>query len=264
MCDDPVVELCHVSYQAGGKRIIDDVSWQILKGEPWAVLGPNGAGKTILMRIVAGFLWPNAGGCVRRCGNELLDLRLLRRSIGWVSVSMIRSIPAAEQVLDTVVSGRFAQLGLKPVAWDRPSDDDYQRARDHLHRLRCTDLIAKTFGVLSQGEQQKVLLARARMADPLLIVLDEPCAGLDPGARERFLGTITELVSNPDAPSLVLITHHVEEVVPGIEQIVVMHQGRIHRQGAAETVLQMGVLSEVYRRPLRRLVCLDGRYWPIW
>jgi iron complex transport system ATP-binding protein len=262
--DSAIVELCDVSYRAGGQRILDRVAWRVERGEAWAVLGPNGAGKTVMLRIAAGFLWPNAGGLVKRCGQRLVDLRQLRRSIGWVSVSLLAEVPGRENVLDTVVSGHFAQVGLKPVAGDRPAADDYERAHDHLLRLGGAELARKPFGVLSQGEKQKVLLARARMADPLLIVLDEPCAGLDPGARERFLGTITALLEQPDAPGLVLVTHHIEEIVPGITHTAVMHQGRMASAGGTDAVLRPETISHVYGRPLRDLICRDGRRWPIW
>ena len=161
------------------------------------IFGANGAGKTMLLRVVAGWLWPNAGGSVRRLGQPLLDLRELRRSIGWVSHAMAAVIPRQERVLDTVVSGRFAQQGLLGTPADHPTRQDYERAQALLVQWNVNDLSERRFGSLSQGEQQKVLLARARMAHPLLLILDEPCIGLDPGSRESVLETVALMLAAP-------------------------------------------------------------------
>ena len=131
----PIIEIRNVSYEAGGRTIIDRASWSIQSGEHWAVLGPNGAGKTTLLKLACGYLWPNAGGEVLRAGRVLSDLRELRRSIGWVSSILNEKIPKHERVLDTVVSGKFAQTGLLAMAWDRPRDEDYHRARQFLAQL---------------------------------------------------------------------------------------------------------------------------------
>ncbi len=261
---DPIVELENACHREGGKLVVDDVSWRIGGGESWVVLGANGAGKTILLRIVAGWLWPNAGGVVRRLGRPLLDLRELRRSIGWVSSTMIAAIPRHERVLETVVSGKFAQFGLQPTRSDAPRDDDYQRARYQLRQLAASALVDRRFGELSQGEQQKILLARARMADPLLLILDEPCVGLDPGNRERYLETVSLLLREPSRPSLLLVTHHIEEILPDIQQTLVVHEGRILKHGLTAEVLTPSTLKTIYGQKPRELVLRDDRYWPIW
>jgi iron complex transport system ATP-binding protein len=260
----PILEIRGVTYVAGSATILQDVSWRVEPGQHWAVLGPNGAGKTTLLRIACGYLWPNAGGSVYRCGQPQVDLRQLRRSIGWISSAMISDIPKREKVLDTVVSGRFAQLGLKPVAWDGPTPADYETAHEYLEQLGCVELAARQFGVLSQGEQQKVLLARARMAKPLLVILDEPCAGMDPGARERFLGTLAQLTRRSDAPSLVLVTHHIQEIVPGVDNTLVLHQGRVVCSGRTREVLDAATISDIYGVAVSQLVSENGRLWPIW
>jgi iron complex transport system ATP-binding protein len=260
----PLVELTDVSYEAGGHRLLDQISWKIDSGQSWTVLGPNGAGKTLLLRLVAGKLWPNAGGEIRRQGKRFVDLRQLSRHIGWVSSKMIADIPPSEPSLDTVVSGRFAQLGLKPVEWDHPEPEDLERAAEIVARLRCESLAQKPFGVLSQGEQQKILLARALTIDPLAIILDEPCAGLDPGARERFLETMQSLLQSPNSPALLLVTHHVEEIVPELQQVLVLHQGKIIKQGATAEVLTIETLGIIYGRQPQELVVSNGRFWPVW
>lgn len=264
MTETPLIEIENASYQAGGFRILDNVSWQVDPGQHWAVVGPNGCGKTTLLRLAAGYIWPNIAGTVRRCGHEQLDLRELRRKIGWVSNTDSNRVPRDEYVLNTVVSGRFAQLGLQPLDWDPPLPEDFDRAMDCLHMLGCEELVEKQFGVLSQGEQQNVMVTRARMADPLLLILDEPCDGMDPGARERFLMSLEKLLKSPDTPTLVLVTHHIEQIIPQIQNTLVMADGRINQRGSSSEILTPDRLSEVYGVPVSRVIEERGRFWPLW
>src|SRR5689334_17543749 len=170
--EPPLIELDRVGYCQGAAEILQDVSWRLDRGKHWAVLGPNGSGKTTLLRIACGYLWPTSG-VVRRCGEELIDLGELRRSIGWVATDLAANIPPRERAIETVVSGKFAQVGLKWLGDLQPSESDFIAARRLLAEMHCEALADKPFRVLSQGERQQVLVARARMVDPLLIVLDE-------------------------------------------------------------------------------------------
>ncbi len=261
---EPLIEVVNATYVAGGRTILDNARWTIQRGQQWVVLGPNGAGKTTLLRIAAGYLWPNAGGSVRRMGKELLDLRDLRRRIGWVANTLCPSVPRRENVLDTVVSGRFAQVGLTHQHGCEPTKTDYQDAERYLEQLRCQDLREKAFGVLSQGEQQAVLVARAAMAQPLMMILDEPCEGMDPGARERFLQMLDGLLNSKTAPSVVLVTHHVEEILPRIDNLLTVREGKILAQGTVAETLDAELLSTLYDVPVRKIEHSGGRRWPIW
>jgi iron complex transport system ATP-binding protein len=252
-----------VSYSQQGSDILSEINWQIDGGQHWAVLGPNGSGKTTLLRLACGYLWPTSGR-VLRLGQELLDLSELRRSIGWISSGMIAQIPAIEMALDTVVSGRFAQLGLRHLPNFGPSESDYGDAANELQLLDCESLSKKPFGILSQGERQQVLIARARMARPLLLVLDEPCAGMDPGVRERFLGWLDDQISDSDSPTVVLVTHHIEEIVPVIANTLVLSAGRVHSAGRTAEVVTRETIESVYRTRLSRIERSGGRLWPIW
>ena len=266
----PLVDCEFVGYRQQGVDILSDIDWRIERGQHWAVLGPNGSGKTTLLRIVCGYLWPTSGR-VLRLGQELFDLSELRRSIGWISSGMIAEIPPSDTGLETVVSGRLAQIGLKRFPSYGPTAADFADAADELARLGCQSLAYKPFGILSQGERQQVLIARARMARPLLLVLDEPCAGMDPGVRERFLawlnGRLTEADSenrHQASPTTILVTHHVEEIVPSIQNTLVLSGGRVHAAGPTPAVVTRETIETVYRTRLARIELSGGRLWPVW
>ncbi len=263
MSADPIIELQEVSYVQQETPILTDVNWSLHTREHWAVLGPNGSGKTTLLKIACGYLWPSSGH-VFRLGQELLDLRELRKRIGWITGNLAAEIPAQDTALETVVSGRLAQFGLKIFLGFEPTAQDFADARQMLIDLRCEDLTDKPFGVLSQGERQQVLIARARMAEPLLMVLDEPCAGMDPGVRERFLAWLNEAVATTRGPTVILVTHHVEEIVPGIRQTLMLRQGRIHASGPTGEVVTQATIEHVYGLRLHSLEEYGGRLWPIW
>jgi iron complex transport system ATP-binding protein len=197
-------------------------------------------------------------------GEELVDLIELRRSIGWISSSMIADVPATDTALETVVTGRLGQVGLKRFPESGPTDDDFAEAVAELERLNCGSLIEKPFDVLSQGERQQVLIARARMAGPLLLVLDEPCAGMDPGVRERFLAWLDERLSHPETPTTILVTHHIEEIVPGIQNTLILSSGHVHAVGPTREVVTRETIETVYGTRLARLERNGGRLWPLW
>jgi iron complex transport system ATP-binding protein len=258
----PALELRDVSYAANGHRILDSINWTVLPGEHWAILGPNGSGKTTLLKLACGYLWPNAGGEIRRRGKVLVDLRQLRKSIGWVTSSLAPEIPANEKVLRTVVSGRFAQIGLMEAFGGAATKSDYRLASKLLDQMGCRHVRDRTFGILSQGEQQKVLIARARMTRPYLIVLDEPCAGMDPGAREKFLASLKNLGHQKSIPSLIYVTHHIEEILPFFGKTLVLRDGRVLYSGTTSAVLKGDVLKELYGVSLK-IIRKKGRYWPV-
>jgi iron complex transport system ATP-binding protein len=252
-----------VFYRQQGIDILADINWRIDPGQHWAVLGPNGSGKTTLLRIVCGYLWPTSGR-VLRLGEELVDLSELRRSIGWISSGMIAEIPPTDTGLETVVTGRLAQIGLKRFPSGGPTERDFADAARELAQLGCEALADKPFGILSQGERQQVLIARARMAKPMLLVLDEPYAGMDPGVRERFLGWLNSRVAGSIGPTVVLVTHHIEEIVPGIQNTLVLSAGRIHSAGPTRDVVSCETIETVYGTKLARIEQLAGRFWPLW
>jgi iron complex transport system ATP-binding protein len=259
---DNLLEVKDVTYALNGSKILERVSWTVKRGEHWAILGPNGAGKTSLLKIVCGYLWPNGGGAVYRNGELLPDLGSLRRSIGWVTSTLPADIPSREKVIDTVVSGKYAQLGLWTFPWEERASDDAAAAHDCLSRLACSHLAERTFGTLSQGEQQKVLICRSLMAAPYLLILDEPCAGMDPGAREAFLSALLSLGRKGDLPALVYVTHHPEEILPIFTHTLILKEGKVAAKGATRTILTPPAMEQLYGVSVE-LIEREGRYWPV-
>jgi len=263
MPDNALIELAAVGYKQQGTEILADVSWTIDAGQHWAILGPNGSGKSTLLKIATGYLWHTSGRVLRR-GAELMDLGDFRREIGWNSADILSLIPAGETALETVISGKFAQFGLRYLQCTTPSSEDFQRAARELQRIGCEPLAKKPFRVLSQGERQQVLIARARMAKPTLLVLDEPCAGMDPGVRERFLAWLDRELGDPTFPTVLFATHHVEEIMPRFDQALIMAHGRIHSAGMIDEVVSQRNLEAVYETAISEINQHEGRRWPIW
>lgn len=259
---EPALELRGVSYVGNGKTILHSVHWSVRSGEHWAILGPNGSGKTTLLKMACGYIWPNAGGEVYRRGKLLTNLPQLRKSIGWVTSALTAQIPQHESVIRTVLSGKFAQIGLLEQFGGSAGKKDYVTARRYLSELGCDDLREQEFGTLSQGEQQKVLIARARMTRPYLIVLDEPCAGMDPGARESFLSTLRLVAKQPKIPVLIYVTHHIEEILPLFKKTLILKDGQVLYSGGTRRILKTNILQELYGVSLR-IIKKKGRYWPI-
>jgi iron complex transport system ATP-binding protein len=235
--DGPAIALTGVSVVRDGFTILDDVSWTVGAGERWALLGPNGSGKTTLLRVAGAGLWPTRG-TVEILGERLgrVDMRELRRRITVVSASVARNLRPAQSALDVVLTGRYAAL---ETWWNEYTDQDRERATSLLDRAGFGGEAfgARAFGLLSEGERQQVLLARALMGDPELILMDEPAAGLDLGARERLLNRLAALAADPEVPPMVLVTHHLEEIPPGVTHAALLRDGRLVAAGPIATVL---------------------------
>ena len=263
MQSTPLFELESVGYAQQEIQILSDITWNASPGQHWALLGPNGSGKSTLLKIATGYLWPTSGR-VLRMGKELLNLVELRRNMAWISSAFISLIPPEEKAIETVVSGKFAQFGLRYLESTTPTSADFEQAAAELARIKCQDLAHRPFGVLSQGERQQVMIARTRMAGPSLLVLDEPCAGMDPGVRERFLSWLAERLNDESFPTVMMATHHIEEIVPGIGHTLLLNRGKIHRAGTTNEVVIAETIEQVYEVRVDRIEQSGGRQWPIW
>jgi iron complex transport system ATP-binding protein len=252
-----VIELAGVSVVRGGQPLLDDVSWVVEEDERWVVLGPNGAGKTTLLQLAGAQLHPTSG--VAGVLDEVLgatDVFDLRPRIGLTSAAIADRIPRAETVHDVVVSASYAVLG----RWRERYDDlDHARAAALLQEVGIAHLSDRTFGTLSEGERKRVQIARALMADPELLLLDEPAAGLDLGGREDLVDTLSVLALDETSPAIVLVSHHVEEIPPGFTHVLLLRRGAVVALGPLETTLTEESLSEAFATHLR-LEHADGRW----
>jgi iron complex transport system ATP-binding protein len=246
--DDAVVRLTGVSVRRGDATLLRDVTWTVRPGERWVVLGANGAGKTTLLQVAAGALRPTAG-TVDLLGESLdeADLDDLLPRVGWASASLADRLPADERVLDVVLTASYATVRRGVERYD---DVDEGRARELLLQLGCRGLVDRAFGTLSEGERKRVQLARALMTDPEVLLLDEPAAGLDLGAREALLRTLGRLTADPAAPALVLVSHHVEEVPSGFTHALLLRGGEVVASGAIRQVMRSSNLSACFGLPL--------------
>lgn len=240
----------------GRKRLLTDLEWRIEPGQHWVILGPNGCGKTTLLKALTGYLTASAGR-ISLLGHDYgtTDWRELKLQIGMVSSAFHASIPPAEPAWETVVSGKYAQLDL----WKRTTKADRSAALKLLRTLDAAELAEREWIFLSQGERQRVLIARALMARPRLLILDEPCAGLDPVAREHFLDSIEALAHRRSGPALVLVTHHVEEITPGFTHALLLRRGRIVAAGPREKIMTAPLLRTAFDARVR-LVRRNERY----
>jgi iron complex transport system ATP-binding protein len=254
----PILQVRNLLIRRGDTVILDGLSWTVAPGEHWIILGANGSGKTSLLSALTGYLSPTAGE-VFVLGKEFgaSDWRELRRHVGLVSSSVRQLMHDEEPALTTVASGKFATIG----HWGRIPRADLTAAHRILDQVEAAHLAERPWLVLSQGERQRVLIGRALMARPRLLILDEPCAGLDPVAREKFLAFIERLAAagTNEAPALVLVTHHVEEITPAMTHALLLREGRIVAAGPRTRVLTSRQLGATFDAPCR-LQRRNGRY----
>ncbi|MFC8920769.1 ABC transporter ATP-binding protein [Streptomyces sp. NPDC057116] len=243
-----VLELVDVSVVRDGRALVDDVSWSVKEGERWVILGPNGAGKTTLLNVASSYLFPS-NGTARILGDQLgkVDVFELRPRIGMAGIAMADKLPKRQTVLQTVLTAAYGMT----ATWNEDYDAvDEDRARAFLDRLGMTEYLDRTFGTLSEGERKRTLIARAMMTDPELLLLDEPAAGLDLGGREDLVRRLGRLASDAYAPSMIMVTHHVEEIPPGFTHVLMIRQGKVLAAGPVETELTSRNLSHCFGLPL--------------
>jgi iron complex transport system ATP-binding protein len=252
-----VLELTDVSIVRNGNRILDQLNWTVDSDDRWVILGPNGAGKTTLLQVASAFMHPSSG--TARILDETMghvDVFELRPRIGFASTAMARRIPAEEKVLDVVLTAAYSVTG----RWHEDYESmDVGRAQQVLAEWKLSHLEDRRFGDLSDGEQKRVQIARSVMTDPELLLLDEPAASLDLGAREELLQLLTGYANAPYAPGIVMVTHHVEEIPRGFTHALLLSEGRAAAAGPIEEVLVSETLSDVFGLPLR-ITHEDGRY----
>ena len=238
---EEIISLDNVSYIRNGKYILKDINWHVNRGEHWVILGPNGSGKTTTLNMVNGYIFPSQGHV------KVLEFEFghssiieLRKRIGWVSSALSQFIPTNDYPLHIVLSGKFASLGL----WEKVDDDDIARANEILDLLKIRHLAERKYGMLSQGEKQKVLIGRALMNHPDIIIFVEAFNGLDIFARHDMEITINELAEGNI--TFILVTHNTDEILPVFGKALLLKDGQVHSQGDIDDMIQYDNLSDFY------------------
>ena len=239
-----VVSLSDVTLIRNSKELLSNVSWQINAGEHWALIGRNGSGKTLTLKIISGYLWPTTGS-VEVLDSKFgeVDLREIRKRIGWVSPGLQYSLQKPVPVEEVVLSGFSASFGSHSGVKDEITDSMRERARDAMLFMECEHLKDRLFNTLSTGEEKRVVIARALLGEPELLILDEPCNGLDLVSREEFLRAIKKLGAKKDGPTIIHVTHHVEEIMPFVTHCSLMKDCKVSAQGTKEEMLTTELLS---------------------
>ncbi len=237
-----IIKATELGYKAGHKFIIKDINLEIKPKEHWVVFGLNGCGKTTLLSMIAGYK-TNSNGLLEIFDAELTDQNMLdiRSKIGFVSSSFLDNYYTCEVVLDIVLSGKFGTLGLQ----NNITDADVIRALEFLTQLGLRSKTGFPYDLLSKGERQKVLIARALIAEPKLLILDEPCSGMDILSREYILNTITDLAADSDV-TIIFVTHYTEEILPIFTKGLLLKNGQIHSQGVIEEVFSEANMTDFF------------------
>jgi iron complex transport system ATP-binding protein len=239
----PVVSIKDLNVLRGGTVILKNLSWEVYPGENWVVLGANGSGKTTLLSCITGYVTPSSGriGVLEKQYGKF-DWRDLRKQIGLVSSSIRHLIDDDQIAVDVVASGRDATLNL----WRHATGNLRREALEALREVECPALAERPWAYLSQGERQRVLIGRALVAKHPILILDEPCASLDPVAREKFLQFIGRLAVAKATPNLVLVTHHVEEILPCFGQALLLKEGAALAAGPISKVVSSRNLTHAF------------------
>lgn len=252
-----VLDFAEVTIRRGQATLLDRVSWRVDEEDRWVILGPNGAGKTTLLQVASAQIHPTSGVAgILDTVLGTVDVFELRPRIGVTSAALAERIPRSERVHDVVVSASYGVVGRWHEAYD---DLDHDRAAQLLTEVGAVHLTDRTFGTLSEGERKRVQIARALMADPELLLLDEPAAGLDLGGREDLVSTMAVLAQDPGSPATVLVSHHVEEIPPGFTHALLLRRGAVVAAGPLEEVVTESNLSATFGMPLV-LSHEDGRW----
>ncbi|MFD0619045.1 ABC transporter ATP-binding protein [Paenibacillus sp. GCM10027629] len=250
-----MISMQHIKLRREERQILDDITLQMNEGEHWVILGRNGSGKTTLLEMMTGYMFPSSGQ-IDVMGNRYgqCDIREVRKKIGYISQSLMEKLTLRDPVWEVVATGEYGFLRF----YQEIPEEVVAKAHSLIEEMNLGHVANNLLGTLSQGERKKIMLARALMADPQILILDEPCAGLDLYEREKFLDQFN-ILKNRDI-ALVYVTHHLEEIVPLFTHVALIHQGKLVAAGTKESVLTPEILKQAYEVPLS-LEWVDGRPW---
>lgn len=255
-----LLELNDVTFVRDGNQILHGINWETKEGEHWVILGPNGAGKTTIVSFLAGRQHPS-GGQVNILGEALgkIPVSEFHERVGFCSSALLKTVPAGQTVSKLVMTAAYGTLvNARGQVYE---EIDHERSRDLMHLFGVDQLAHRQLGTLSDGERQRVLISRALMADPEILILDEPVAGVDLGARELLLSALNELTGDARSPQIVMVTHHLEEIPSGFTHALLMKDGQVSAAGPIEEVLTSPQLSAAFGHPLHTGRTEDGRWW---
>lgn len=246
-----VIELENISVRRDGKWILQNINWTINPGEHWVLFGLNGAGKTAILNLLNAYYFPTEGKATvlgKEFGKTYLGEKL-RKQIGFVSSSLQEKFHPGSNAFEVVLSGAFASIGL----YETPTDDMREIAITLLEDLGCIGYANRNYETLSQGEKQRVLIARALMPKPSLLILDEPTNGLDFIAREEFLESVERIARNSNAPTIIYVTHHVEEILPIFNKTILLKEGQVFSSGDTDKMIASEKLTQFLGVPVEVL-----------
>jgi iron complex transport system ATP-binding protein len=256
-----IIEIKNAEVFLGGKVVLKDFNWQVKSGEHWFILGANGAGKTTLVKVLMGYAWPVFGAEVNVLGARYGNVNLseLRKNIAWVSPFMQRWTSDEWDALQMVVSGVDGTLGL----FRDYTDEEKAKAIDIMTALGCEHLAEHKMDAMSSGEQVKILISRALMHDPELMILDEACVHLDLKSRELLLETIDAFAKRDNAPTIIFITQRIDDILPVFQRGMILKDGNIIAKGERDEILREENLFKAYDMPVKLQTNSAGRMWPV-
>jgi len=239
-----IIEMKNVYFRRQGKNILQNLSWEVKEGEHWAIIGLNGSGKTTLLNLVNGYLWPTSGE-ISVFGQQFgkVVIQELRKKIGWVSSSLQLQLPGEATAEEIIMGGKNATIGF----YEEIKADEREEVMQLLKLFHCEELLGRTYVTLSQGERQKVLIARALIAKPELLIFDEPCTGLDLLSREQVLAMIQQIAQQEHGPTLIYVTHHIEEILPCFTHTLLLREGKVFKAGKTDQLLTPDQLSAFFQ-----------------
>lgn len=253
-----ILSLKNLSYQKQGKQILDQINWTVNEGETWAILGLNGAGKSSLLRLITAEFWASQGQ-IQLLGVPFGkgDIPALRKKIGIVGTHIAERFAASMKAEEIVLTGRYKSS----LLYTQIKKEEMNLAKELLSQLGNGNLIGRTYASLSQGERQSVLIARALMDQPQVLILDEASNGLDLFAKEALLKQVGQLAQLEQLPLLIYVTHHIDEISDSFSHLLLLKDGHIHSQGPKDQILDQANLSDFYGRDIKKIPLEDGRYY---
>lgn len=255
---EKIIKLENVSLAKQGQTILKNLNWQVNKGEHWAILGLNGSGKSTLLRLLMAEHWKTQGK-VTVLGTEFGagDIPQLRTKIGVVGSFIAERLSSHLTAEEIVLTGKYKSS----ILYAAYGQTELDQAREMLASIGRQDLIGRSYASLSQGEKQLLLIARSLMEEPELLILDEATSGLDLFARERLLNQIKKITQMDQAPTILYVTHHVEEIISALDHVLLLKEGEIIAQGPKDDILQKEVMDRFYPQPVELIELGEGRYF---